>query len=218
MNFTDRQLEILTDYDLSTDCNDLTDSQISDIMAIEDLLVYLETKYKKHVDFISFTQGSPLNDETLVADIESQRVTVSRKYVDGKFVYKDDYEIILSKQLYDAQIKNFFDDIDIKVSVFSEISDMKTNGESLLAKVISSNFIFVGETMTYEEFKTVVKKYADWYVERLNGTANSTRFYLVREVDLQEIGYETYSMCIEDISQDNNIMCVISASGEITLK
>ena len=217
MVFTERQLQILTEYGLSNDYRELTDSQINDIMAIEDLMKYAENKYNIGVSFCSFTQASPLNKETVIVEIDGRKVSVSRKYVDGKFVYEDNYRIVFSTTTYETMIEDYFEVQGLKVSVIAEIFDIKNDSDDLLSNVNSSNFVFVPESMSRDDFENVAKNYANWYVGKLNGISNVTRFYLIRDVDLFEINRDTYQIAIENIASEKRIMCVISASGQITL-
>ena len=64
MYLTERQISILNENGLPTDYNQLTDTQKNDIAAIEAMLVHLENTYNVKAEYVSFLQGSSINDET----------------------------------------------------------------------------------------------------------------------------------------------------------
>jgi len=80
VKLTQRQIDILTEVGLPTDYAELSDSQQNDIVAIEEMLCYMEDTYKTTVVYRNFTQASPLNDESLVVIINEKITIIIRKY------------------------------------------------------------------------------------------------------------------------------------------
>ena len=92
--FTERQKDILKDVGLSTNPDDLLDSQISAITRIEVMIEYLENKYNETFVYNGYVAHSILDREHLIAYPSKNPniiVTVYSDYKDGQYFYEDDY-------------------------------------------------------------------------------------------------------------------------------
>ena len=216
MYLTERQISILNENGLPTDYNQLTDTQKNDIAAIEAMLVHLENTYNVKAEYVSFLQGSSINDETLTASVNGKKVTVTRTYSGGKFVYDDDYDEVNITEKYEIALKEYFEKKGIFVKAFAQVSNVKADGE-LLSRVESSNFIFVPLQASKNEYNAFVNEYAQWYAKQLNGVFNETRFYFVNPKDILDYGKENYEDCVAEISTEHRVKSVISAQGKITV-
>ncbi|MGM9603398.1 MAG: hypothetical protein ACI3W5_17655 [Faecousia sp.] len=218
VELTQRQIHILADVGLSTDYEKLTDSQKNDIKAIEEMLCYLEDTYVGTVTYKSFTQASPLNDEVLTAEIDGNVITVTRNYEEGKYVYTDDYAAVVSNEKYESSIAAFFEERDINVKVYAEISSLENGTDDILSSANASVFVFICGEMSRSDLEELVATYGEWYSPKLNGVANTTRFYVVSNFDFQDIGKANYYDCLQEVSDENEIICIISADGSISTR
>ncbi|MCD7804388.1 MAG: hypothetical protein LUH03_04440 [Oscillospiraceae bacterium] len=218
MELTQRQIQILMEVGLPTEYDELTDSQKNDIMAIEEMLCYLELTYDVEASYKSFVQASLLNDESLTALINDKEVTVSRHYQDGDYVYDDNYDSVISEDRYEEELKSYFDEREIVVKVYAEISDMENGVDDVLSSANASVFVFVLGDFDHENLEALANDYGEWYSPKLNGVANVTRFYAVSESAWLDIGESNYYDCLQEVSTENRIICVISSDGSINVK
>lgn len=218
MKLTQRQIQILAEVGLPTSCEELNDSQKNDIIAIEEMLCYMEKTYNTTVEYKNFTQSSVLNDESLVVVINGKDVTVSRCYEDGKYIYTDNYAEVESTEKYEKAIETFFASKGFEVKVYAEISEIKNGTDDLLSSANASVFVFVCGKKNQSELENLAEAYSAWYVPQLSGVENSTRIYAVSESAYLDIGRTTYYDCLQDVAQENRIICIISADGSITLR
>lgn len=216
MELTQRQIRILTEVGLPTNYADLTDSQQNDIMAIEEMMCYLEEAYKTNTTYKSFVQASPVNDEALTVEMDGYIVTVSRHYDAGKYVYSDNFEAEKTTDNYEDAIKAYFGEKDVDVKVYAEITSLENGTEDILSRVNASVFVFICGERSRNDFEKLVNVYGEWYSSQLNGLANTTRFYVVNDSQYLDIGKTNYYDCLQDVSKENRIICVISADGSIS--
>lgn len=115
VQLTERQIAILRMENLSADYDELGTMQKKSIIAIEELLVYLEDKYKVSFSYVAYYTGSVIEHEHLSARAENGNkediITVTRKYTDGKSSIEDDYPNIRAKSIYRSLVKGKMDEL-----------------------------------------------------------------------------------------------------------
>lgn len=218
VKLTQRQIQILTEVGLPTNYADLTDSQQNDIMAIEEMICYLEETYKSNATYKTFTQASPVNDESLTVEMDGYIVTVSRHYEAGKYVYTDNFAAEKATDNYENALKAYFEGQNVDVKVYAEITNLKNGTEDILSRANASVFVFVCGERSRNDFEKLVKAYGEWYSSKLNGLANTTRFYMVSDSEYLDVGKANYYDCLQEVSKENRIICVISANGSISVE
>lgn len=216
MKLTQRQIDILAEVGLPIDYSELTSSQRNDIMAIEELLCYLEDTYHQDVTYLSFTQGSMVNDESLLAKMDGYEVTVSRRFKNGVYVYSDDYAELKATAQYEEEIKAFFVSRGLEVKVYAEINKLTNGTDNLLSSVNAAVYVFVCGDKSRTELEELTAAYGAWYAPQLKGVANVTRLHVVDELEYMDIGKENYNDCRQEISAEKRIICVISSDGSVT--
>ncbi len=109
IELTDRQMDILISEDLPTDWNELTGQQQESIMAIEEMLQYLEEKYDKEFVYKGYRADNLIynDEESLLVyakgdNPDTDCFTVERTE-DG---FEDDYETVLAQDGYHEKIEN----------------------------------------------------------------------------------------------------------------
>ncbi len=217
MKLTQRQKQILADVGLPTSYADLNDSQRNDIMAIEDMLCYMEDTYKTMAVYKNFTQASLVNDETLTVEMDGLNITVSRRYEKGQYIYEDNYMEMVATDDYETAIQSFFTHQGIEVKVYAEIYSLANNTDPILESAEASLFVFICGVRSRTEFEQLVADYGAWYMPQLKGVENATRFYMMNESDYLDIGKLTYYDCLQEVEQENRILCIISADGTLTM-
>lgn len=217
VNLTQRQMEILEKEGLSTDYHALLTSQKRDIMAIEEMLCYLEETYGKPAEYVSFTQGSKINPEALRARLGDVVVTLERTQQDGQYIYQDDYAAVLAKPDYEAQLAEFFRAQNLEVLVFSNIVMKDTQVEQLLGKVSGSAFVFINKELSHQELAALTEAYAQWYAPQLQGRSNTTRMYATSQALFAELTEENYLDRQQEVPEAQKVMCHLYPDGSFKI-
>jgi hypothetical protein len=182
----ERQMKILSEQGLSTDYKTLDEHQQEAIVAIEELLSYLETKYEIGFTYLGYNAKGPLEDEKLTAypsdgDELIDIVTATRKHA----TIVDDYINVVILPVFNdvvsTYVRQFFAEKDFKV--FSEISSSKidelpVNAEDLKGNIGAGNWIFIDSSSVSEtEFNKFVDQFPDWIKEnKFYGTSQLIYF------------------------------------------
>ena len=223
MNLTDRQIEILCQLGISTEVDELTDNQKEGIVAIEEMLTYLEDKYNENFEYLGYVQGSNLEGESLTAKKVGGTfvdvVTVIRK--NGTF--EDDYAKVLARADYEKYIRNYFGEKGDSVKVYSDISEVAEDYESYLSenpfKVISSSDCIFLDASTFDEeaFEKIISEYSELLKTNLDGNSNCTVFYLYDTSVFSDLNRFNYKSRV--IEHDSIIHKAISISvrGEVNI-
>ena len=160
---TSRQIEILEEYDLPTNMDDLTVRQKSGIKEIESAFVYLDEKYPGvEFEYRSHTQAGILNSEdtTFIPvgyDKEDDRNIVTVNY-DREGNYSDDYMLVLVREpmekIVTDYIKEYFKSDDVKVFLYPGGTDLKytdvINEETVIGRVGSKAQVFLPDDICSE--------------------------------------------------------------------
>ncbi len=108
VELNERQCEILWSMDLPADWDELTLRQQESIVAIEEMLEYLENKYDKEFVYAGYRYPDPLfnDEESLLAyakgdDPDTQTISVTRTE-DG---FEDTYDWVLLAPKYQAEME-----------------------------------------------------------------------------------------------------------------
>ena len=108
VELNERQCKILQDMDLPTDWHELGYKQRESIVAIEEMLEYLENKYNKTFIYKGYRYPDPLynDEESLLAyaegdDPDTQTISVTRTE-DG---FEDTYDWVLAAPKYQEEME-----------------------------------------------------------------------------------------------------------------
>lgn len=151
VELTQRQKNILEEQGLSTEVNDLTVIQIKSIIAIEEILSYLENKYDKSFVYVGYTPASSLEQESLRAcisggDPQFDSFDVKRTE-DG---YEDDYMLVAIRddytnyieELLKSELKN--ESLRLFAQIYTtELTELPEDKEDYLETVSSWKAVFM---------------------------------------------------------------------------
>ena len=174
VSLNQRQKDILTEQGLSTEYMELSASQQKAIVAIEEMLVYVETKYNTSFSYAGYSAQSSLEKEHMRAfptsgDMETDSFTITKTETG----YEDDYINVAANEIYVAYlcdgIKTILPDTEIKV--FAEITktsldEVPTVDTDLQGKVESSLWIFIdGATFSGQDLTEFKASFNDYLTE-----------------------------------------------------
>lgn len=190
----------------------------------EAMLDYINEKYSCDAEFVSFESEENSNRYNMTVKIGDYTVNIVATVINGKLTYKDDYANQVLATPYNAEINKYFTDNSIKAVAYTEIEDVngsldeiistdgnKEDRDTLLSSVTASNYVFVSGIKTQDELKAIAEKYAEWYKPQLSDSSNVTRFYMVDNIT----SITDYKEFKKSISDENRVMCVITADGTI---
>lgn len=219
VELTKRQIEILAQVGLPADYEALTPGQRNDIMAIEEMLCYLEQTYDLRPVYRYFVQGGSANDEALTVEMGGYTVTLSRRYdrTTEEYIYTDDYRAVSSTEEYEQAILAYFAEQALPAKVYAQVSQVAEGDGSILSRANAATYVFLEMDDPEFDLEQTVNDYAQWYLPQLGGIGNVTRFYAVSSMDFLDIGRKTYYDCLQEIPKEKRIICILSADGSVTL-
>lgn len=215
---TQRQIQILSEVGLPVEYEKLSSNQKNDIMVIEQMLSYLDKKYNCIAEYVDFARAGVLNSDELTAKVNGQVVTVFRKYVENTYVYEDNYAEQAATESYEKALGDYFEGKGIKTLIFAEIDQVGSDANNILKGTNGAAFVFVAADMATDAFKEMVDMYAQWYASQLDGTPNTTRFYLVDEMTILDINRENYEDCLQEVAKENRLICMIHSDGSVSIQ
>lgn len=174
VSLNQRQIDILIEQGLSTDYAELSDSQKKAIVTIEEMLVYVETKYNTSFSYAGYSTQSSLEKEHMRAfptsgDMETDSFTITRTETG----YEDDYINVAANAIYVAYVSDGIKTIlpDTEIKVFAEITktsldEVPTVNTDLQGKVESSLWIFIdGATFDGQDLMEFKVSFNDYLTE-----------------------------------------------------
>lgn len=214
-----RQKKILEDMRLPTDYDSLTTRQKNAIIAIEEMLSYLEGKYDDKFEYYDYYEAVPGIEAHLEAGCSVGIVTVYRRSENGTDSYTDDYMAVSTSPQYGEIIENyigqFFNPSSYKV--FSIVSDVKKIDEDLLSVASATSFVFFDRSVAESDFDEFVQEYANWIKQNAQGNAIVTKFFLLKNDDLNSINKYNYEEKLYEVEYTKNRVCSLSSLGVINV-
>lgn len=221
----DRQVGILKEEGLPTSYEDLNISQKNAIVAIEDMLQYLDKKYE--IRFLyggSYTPSVGVETDSITAFAEgdndsSNIITVYRDFESSEYIYDDDYEEILASYDYIKILEEFIKETGIVDDfwVCSDVYKLSDNSnKSLIEHAHSSNSIFVSG-ITDKELEILIEQYNIWMGTYNLDCAVITNFILQNSEDYKATNKYNY---IDEINSGKYEMYAtwsISKSGRVSV-
>lgn len=196
----DRQKDILIEMGLPTTYEDLGKPQQESIVAIEELLTYLEDRYDTSFSYVAYYPLEAIQDEKLTAlpdwgDPEVDLVTVERPR-DGSAI-KDDYPSVAARPIYQVELDKAVDEIAspgavkayVTDSVY-EVDEVPTDFESLLSNGFSaSQNVFVKESAA-TDLDEVSQGLQAWLEEK--EIPGGSRLFLLSDEDFDQVTQDNF--------------------------
>jgi len=202
---TNRQKNILMEQGLPTDYDELSFSKQVEIEAIENMLKYLEKKYKSKFEYKDYTPNGAFNEERLEAISADRKdlgiICVTREAKNGKWVYEDDYDELLMAEKYKKELFKFLDKQipgkEAKCVIYTDISKYDSKKKDIVASSSAQNRIGI-KGISVERFKYLIKKYDNWMSEKELQYSTSTFFVLLKEKEFNNVSDSVISDYIHD--------------------
>lgn len=224
---TARQIEILKDGGLPVKYEELSHTQKTAIMAIEEMLCYLEEKYDAEFIYLGYVPAGVMEKEHLLAcrsDMSlKEAVSVYRQSdEDAAEKFTDDFPDILARPVYQAGIEDYvagcFPETAFKV--FTEDTDVMEDDfteKDIFQKVWGSSTILIDEEVcSEEEMEKFAEDYSLWMQKESDSrAASSTTIGLVGKDRLKQINEYNYEDKIYDCLEGPHMICSISSEGDI---
>lgn len=204
VTLTERQKNILSENGLPTEYNELTYSQKSAIVAIEEMLCAMETKYGISFEYAGYIPGGILEKEQLIAypstgDSEDDIFTVTRTLENGEYIYKDGYKNLATKSVFNEFILNYCSEKlgEGNVKVYSLVSNIKTDEfpfslENVEHNVDGDNWIFIdGAVISKEKYDMFVTALESWLID--NEVSGGNQVILLNGGELKYLAKYNYT-------------------------
>lgn len=201
VTLNERQKSILAEEGLPTDYEELNRTQKAAIVAIEEMLEAIETKYGMEFCYAGYIQANVLESETLIAypaggtaSIDSFSITRSS---DGTLT--DDYMNVALRAGYSELVLSLAKDTlsSENVKVFVEVTkttltSVPDTEEQLVGNVEGISLIFIdGSIMSSEQFGTFVSSMKQIFEEKqMYGTVN---IILLNDDTLKNLAQNNYT-------------------------
>ena len=214
-----RQKDILEQMKLPRDYDSLTITQKNAIVAIEDMLSYLETTYDETFTYSGYFEASSAEEEHLVTECSIGEVTVFRSRENGQYFYTDDFAEVSAGPQYREAISNYIEESfgSGTYKVFSVVNRVNNAEVAPLHGASAASYVFFDTSVTESEFEGFVLKYANWIKKQSQGNATVTKFYLLQTDDLGNIYEFNYEEKTLESIYVKKLNCSISDTGEINI-
>ena len=221
---TERQIQILMDQGLPADYDKLTVMQRSAIMAIEELLCYLEATYGGEFVYDGYVAAQLMEQEHLIATttVNGQTVTVTvyRSLENGQWVYSDDYQNYLAAPVYEAALIGYFDSVVDPQSykIFTQVKwiDGQYAEEKVLQNVAATVAVYITD-IACPDAKALAEGFAGWIKGQGLATACTLELCVVKAEDLDRVyGYNYVESMRADWVQ-TYVACVIDKTGGVSI-
>lgn len=201
----DRQKNILTAEGLSNDFSKLDISQKRSIQRIEQMLRYLEEKYKMEFSYAGYVPAGAMESEHLTAYPTAEGTGNGANFVTVEpygETFKDNYSDKEIHEYYESLVTNFvseyFNSGQVKVVVYRFSASMKSSDEitnaSFRYKISTTTLVFVSDTICDEkqmcEFAEEMKL---WFEE--HEIVSNSRVSLVHTDDVTGITANKFEDC-----------------------
>ncbi|NLX75647.1 MAG: hypothetical protein GXZ13_07500 [Synergistaceae bacterium] len=222
-----RQKDILEEVGLPSKYSELNKQQRSNIVAIGELLSYVEDKYGEKFKFKGYVPGG-LEKEHITLNTPFGVFRAWRELIDGEYVYDDNYVRIFAHIPYSQALGEFIEGEigNREFKIFSGsgyfISDdmeemIVAMDEGRILEVFSgTTSVFVDDPFEEGELEEIVQRYAEWRVPASKGQSSLTTFYLVEKEELKWINQFNFFEISESIII-RGLRCYIKESGEISI-
>ena len=220
---SERQKEILRSMDLPDNYNSLTNRQKTSIIAIEDMMVYLENKYEKKFIYDGYVADG-VDGEYLTAICEDDPygriITVNRLVDKNDFKYEDDFQNILIHDEYVGEIVKHIDETSTVDRCFVEIDIFSTDYDQdvVFKKADADSLIFIENVLGgKEETEKYIEDFVNWMCNSGAHFPFNVNFYLQSKEDLKDTSLYTYKEKIEAGDYVYRYECSVSEDGKISI-
>lgn len=202
VSLSERQKSILAENGLPTEYDELLPSQRSAIVAIEEMLCYVEEKYDTTFCYAGYVAASPLEKEHMIAfqksgNVESGRFTITK---DGD-TYEDEYMNVAANEVFTSYL---YENIKLfapgaEFVIFAKITKtyllkVPTIDSDFDGKIESSLMIFIDEsTFKEENLKSFIEQFNEFMKEhKLYGIAQIILLKEGKLVHLTKYNFSSY--------------------------
>lgn len=215
---SERQQKILEKEGLTTDYEQLYDSQKKSIIAIEEMFTYLDKKYETSFEYVGYRAASNVDKETLIVQPDggtsADIVSVIRE--DGKC--SDNYDTVYYRENYESIIKEFIKNEFEHIEVFSDIVEVEdvSNELDLLQCVSATNAIYVNElSIGDKSIADFTNELSDWYLSKTTNRSCAFSVYVIPDTVYWSITRFNRTNYDRDVISKTNI--IIHENGSVVI-
>ena len=220
----ERQKKILSEAELPTDYDELQPHQQSAIVAIDELLDYVEDKYGIGFEYLGYVPDGILESEHLLAYPSGGSKTldiVKVEWVKGEIT--DDYVSVVMRSMIEKVTSDFvsqyFDKEDFKVfteTPYSDLDSLPIGYSDLSGNFDGASYIFInGGNVTEKEYDKFIKNLAGWV--KKNRYYGWNNIMLIKKGTIDDLTENTYN----DFFGSNKILrdkiCSLHSDGEMKI-
>lgn len=215
-----RQIEILTAKELPTNYGELNAYQKHAIVAIEDMLCYLEKKYDKTFYFVNY--DGPGN-EMLVAECDDASVKVYRSYQGESYRYSDNYMELCASPFYQQELQDYLCSKcgEGNCLIFSEVTRVDENitlsSDGIIGKASARSDAFISDSIGQQAFRTLISEYTEWIQANANGHECMVTFYLTESEKMGKLHSYNYIQLEKELTFEEKTTCSLSSSGSMNI-
>lgn len=201
----ERQKELLTELELSTNYEELNYTQKRAIVAIEEALVYLENKYNTSFEYAGYIPPGPLDKErVIVAPKNGVHSRDSFDVIKTEEGYSDDYMLIAQRDSFQEYLQNkIIEEIGIEsIKVYSTLSradltEIPHELDDYNGNIGSSNCIFIYDSkINTDNFILYIESIENLFKEKeLYGIS---RICFLKDNKMEEINRYNYDTYLDD--------------------
>ena len=222
-----RQEEVMAMTGLTGPYERLTDTQKGVVVAVGQMLDWIEGKYEQQFHYISYAPGDAIEQEHLKVypeqGSEADVVTVYRTYENGMYRYEDDYGAILMRPAYEEKIRTFaelFHDSE-GIEIYTEIKNSGSGGtaeeDPALNEVSAVTYIFMDDGLCSGQYEAFLEAVPDWLTENCQGVPAGIYLRMAESGAWQQIDRSDYEDKLREDIYTREAECAISGSGKVTV-
>ena len=222
VELNERQISICEENNLPTDYNLLNAEQKKSIKRIEELLQYLDSKYKKHFNYVGYSDGGLLEDEWLEAyPDEMNEYYAAKVTVDESGEITDDYCEVIASILLADDLQNFLNTNcgnSFKVFAYDcRLSDnyVVDSVDELSGKAGATFTIFVKGKNHTDDLNSYAQELTKWYEEKnIYGYAN---FIMLSDEYFDSVTIANYGRAKLEDKTEISLSCDRTKDGQMKI-
>lgn len=221
-NLNERQISICEDLGLPISYEELTEDQKKKVIRIEELLQYLDKKYKDTFYYVGYYEPF-LEKEKLEAyssQFNEYEIVTLTVQDDGSFI--DDYPFVFVKRLLRNDIVSFLNSktgFSYKAYVIAGTTSLtdvsNVDMTSIAGKTWASLTVFVSGEKNNDAAKKIGEAIGEWYKQ--NNIYGSTNVIAVETEAFNDINFENYQSVKREQGVGNLVTCDVSSLGEVAV-
>ncbi len=222
IELNERQKTICEDLGLPTSYDELTPGQKVNIVRIEQLLSYLDTKYGTTFHYVGYYQPTFNMDEKLEAYSDAfNEYEFTTLEISKDSTYTDNYPFTIARRLlWEDLVQYLTVEGNLTCKAFALRGETKLQDISSISIDTISGCSWISFTVfvsgqQQEDAQKIGELLSQWYVRR--GIYGSTNVLAVDDVKFREIDFENYGSVKRELDISNFVSCDVFEDGSVKI-